>query len=380
MAPGDGGQGALKRRRLDGEKENVTRRVFGARGFLENINRENGSEARAGNCTSFLLKSFRSEFKTVEQRALVGIGKLISRYETENSNLRNLVIVSQERLATLSEKEEEVVRLKKMLADAMVNFGQASREKDLEIQQLTEQVASLKAALEDLQTKTETHVQVKKEPSAPENELAESLAEKEMTIVQLTHEIKKMTEAFQEKERGMEVQYGTFVENYSKRSIKVLDALTSQRDKVRTLAAEKVALENEVSLLKKQKKSIQELYRQKEIKLQKISKKSSAVKVPMDISKEEAGDNNLNQTEENSATTKSNKSETKFRDTGWAPAHELKLSDISSRKQLQSKLFVDSFKCGVCGYESRTKELLALHWRLEVGCLSQWSGQVGKLR
>ena len=212
--------------------------------------------------------------------------------------MRNLVIVSQERLATLSEKEEEVVRLKKMLADAMVHFRQASREKDLEIQQLTEQVASLKAALEDLQTKTKAHVQVKKEPSTPEDELAQSLAEKEMTIVQLSLEIKKMTEAFQEKERGMEVQYGTFVENYSKRSIKVLDALTSQRDKVRTLLAEKVALENEVSLLKKQKKSIQELYRQKEIKLQKISKKSLVVKVPMDINKEEAGDNNLNQTEE----------------------------------------------------------------------------------
>ena len=221
MAPGDGGHRVLKRLRLDGEKENVTRRVFGARGFLENINGENGSEARAGGCTSFLLKSFRTEFKTVEHRALVGIVKLISKYETENLNLRNLVIVSQERLASLDEKEEEVVRLKKMLADAMVHFGQAGREKDLEIQQLTEQVASLKAALEDLQNKTKTHVQVKKEPSAPENEVEESLAEKELKIVQLTLEIKKMTEAFQEKERELELQYGTFVENYSKRSIKV---------------------------------------------------------------------------------------------------------------------------------------------------------------
>ena len=64
-------------------------------------------------CSSFLVKVLGKEFRAVEQRALVGLGKSIARHETENANLRKLVIASHEKLKQLVEKEDEIVQKKK---------------------------------------------------------------------------------------------------------------------------------------------------------------------------------------------------------------------------------------------------------------------------
>ena len=67
-------------------------------------------------------------------------GVVMGMHETENADLRKLVIASHEKLTKLSEKEDEIVRLREKLADAMVKFGEVAESKDLQIQQLTQQV------------------------------------------------------------------------------------------------------------------------------------------------------------------------------------------------------------------------------------------------
>ena len=238
------------------------------RGKLSNIGRDNGN-GRKGivkSCPTFLLKVLGKQFRSIEVRALVGLGKSIARHETEIANLKKLVIASHEKLTELSEKEDEIVRLRKKLADAMVKFGEVAQSKDLKIQHLTQQVQARELKV------TEMNSLVKVEPL-----LQESLAEKDGALVQLKSEMENMTGAFEEKEREMEtlkLQYETFVENYSKRSIKVIEVVNNQRDQVVTLESENTLLKGEVHSLEKQKKSIQELYRQKDAELEELTKKT----------------------------------------------------------------------------------------------------------
>ena len=83
--------------------------------------------------------------------------------------------------------------------------------------------------------------------------LQQSLAEKDAALAELKAEVENMTEAFEEKGQKMEslkLQYETFTENYSKRSIKVLEALNNQRERVLTLEGENLSLKDEVCCLK----------------------------------------------------------------------------------------------------------------------------------
>ena len=456
------------------------------RGKLSN----KGEDYRNGrqSCPTFLLKVLGDELRSVEARALVGLGKSIARHETENAKLRKLVIASHEKLTMLSEREDEIVRLREKLADAMVKFGEVAKSKDLHIQQLAQQVQAMELKAVELDSV------VKEEPL-----LQESLAEKDTALVELTLRIENMTEAFEEKEREIEtlkLQYETFAENYSKRSIKVIEALTNQKDKVVTLESENRSLKDEVGSLEKQKKSIQELYRQKDAELKELFKQTQANDLceqeeqeeqekreeqveqteeqeqeePEEKEKQEEQDkqekveeqeeqekqnkqeqeepedrggdisiktfksvtaptNNLRPQESDlinslesrlkimSRLKKRNaeiadlmrrkaakklkykpsetdvapwcygankgKSETRYTDTGWRFSQELEVSDIRSSSSSTDKgsqrnevaEFSYSFKCGVCGFESGTKEKLSLHW--EKGCRVQWSEQVG---
>ena len=112
----------------------------------------------------------------------------MGKHKTENADLRKLVIASHEKLTKLSEKEDEIVRLREKLADAMVKFGEVAESKDLQIQQLTQQVQAMELKAVELKS-------VVKE----EHLLQESLAEKDAVLVELTLKMENMTAAFGEK-------------------------------------------------------------------------------------------------------------------------------------------------------------------------------------